>query len=112
MAFLFKSKKSHDKAAAAAKAENANLVAASQAPPQGTNGRPSKEQKDGAALSETPTPTSSVNNSINSFHGNAPSPDPQGPARRGPSSDQASDLPVSLPPCYAEAVTHPRRQSW
>lgn len=109
MAFLFKSKKSQEKAAAAtaatraeqAHAVAANVVSGSQTPIPGANGRGSKEHKDGGTLSPVPTPTSSVNNSINSFHGNVPtSPDPPHAAgRRGPSVEPASDLPVSLPRC-------------
>lgn len=96
MAFLFKSKKNQEKAAAATKAEQNGSVAGSQASLHGANGRGSKDEKDGLTLSQTPTPTGSVNNSINSFHGNAPSPDPKAPVRRGTGGlEQSSDLPVS-----------------
>lgn len=95
MAFLFKSKKSQEKAAAATKAENSHSIANSQSSLQGAGpnaGRGSKEHKDG---NQTPTPTSSVNNSINSFHGKAPSPEPQpGAVRRVPTLEQQSDLPL------------------
>lgn len=105
MAFLFKSKKhQNEKAAAANKADslNSSTVGGSQSslPGAGLNpgaGRGSKEHKD-PGVSQTPTPTSSVNNSINSFHGNAPSPDHQvGHVRRQQGSGEMSDLPVSLP---------------
>jgi hypothetical protein len=95
MAFLFKSKKNQEKAAAATKADEKGSVAGSQASLHGANGRGSKDEKDGLTLSQTPTPTGSVNNSINSFHGNAPSPDPKGPVRRGTGGLEKSDLPVS-----------------
>lgn len=91
MAFLFKSKKNQEKGAAT-KGEKDNSISGSQGSLQGANGRGSKDEKDG---SQTPTPTSSVNNSINSFHGNAPSPDLKGSRRRGESLEK-SDLPVSL----------------
>ncbi|OBT99307.1 Negative regulator of mitotic exit [Pseudogymnoascus verrucosus] len=93
MAFLFKSKKNQEKAAAATKADEKGSVAGSQASLHG-NGRGSKDEKDGLTLSQTPTPTGSVNNSINSFHGNAPSPDPKGPVRRGTGGLEKSDLPL------------------
>jgi hypothetical protein len=96
MAFLFKSKKNQEKAAAATKGDDKGSVAGSQASLHG-NGRGSKDEKDGLPLSQTPTPTGSVNNSINSFHGNAPSPDPKGPVRRGTGGLEKSDLPVSSP---------------
>lgn len=104
MAFLFKSKKhANEKAAAANKADSSHSsnVNGSQSslPGAGLNpgaGRGSKEHKD-AGGNQTPTPTSSVNNSINSFHGNAPSPDRQvGHIRRQQGSEEMSDLPVSL----------------
>lgn len=115
MAFLFKSKKhQNEKAAAANKTDSANSsnVTGSQASLPGTGlntgaGRGSKEHKD-AGMSQTPTPTSSVNNSINSFHGNAPSPDRQvGHARRAQGSEEMSDLPVSLPisSCHERSAT-------
>ena len=95
MAFLFKSKKNQEKAAAATKADQTGSVAGSKASLHG-NGQVSKDEKDGLTLSQTPTPTSSVNNSINSFQGNAPSPDLKGPIRRGTGGlEQSSDLPVS-----------------
>ncbi|KFX89711.1 hypothetical protein V490_06842, partial [Pseudogymnoascus sp. VKM F-3557] len=92
MAFLFKSKKNQEKAAAATKGDQTGSVAGSKGH---GNGQGSKDEKDGLTLSQTPTPTSSVNNSINSFHGNAPSPDLKGPVRRGTGGlEQSSDLPL------------------
>ncbi|KFY35113.1 hypothetical protein V494_06194, partial [Pseudogymnoascus sp. VKM F-4513 (FW-928)] len=93
MAFLFKSKKNQEKAAAATKADQTGSVPGSQASLHG-NGRGSKDEKDDLNLSQTPTPTGSVNNSINSFHGNAPSPDLKGPVRRGTGGLEKSDLPL------------------
>lgn len=98
MAFLFKSKKNQKEAAAATKAEQTGSVAGSQPSLHSANGRGgSKDEKDGLTLSQTPTPTGSVNNSINSFQGNAPSPDTKGVVRRGTGLEQQlSDLPVSF----------------
>lgn len=103
MAFLFRGKKNQEKAAAT-KGDQSGSVAGSQASLHGANGRGSKDEKDGVTLSQTPTPTGSVNNSINSFHGNAPSPDVKGPVRRGTGLEEKSDLPVSFPPGYEVAL--------
>jgi hypothetical protein len=91
MAFLFKSKKNLEKGPAQTK-EGPNGVAGSQSSLQGANGRPSREEKGANA-----TPGSSVNNSMNSLGGGTSTPSPdQNVGRRGPSVDQASDLPVSV----------------
>ena len=84
MAF-FKSKKNPEKGQAQAKGDG------SQASVQSAGGRPTKDEK-----TEKSTPGSSVNNSLNSLGGNqTPSPE-QVNGRRGPSSEQPSDLPVSF----------------
>jgi len=94
MAFLFKSKKNAEKAQGAKDA--ANGVAGSQVSFQSSansNGRVNEK----TALLPSSTPSSSVNNSMNSLQGGGtatPSPE-QVNGRRGPSSEQPSDLPVS-----------------
>jgi len=92
MAFLFKSKKNADKAQAAK--DGPNGVAGSQSSLQSSNGRMNEK----GAVQQSSTPGSSVNNSLNSLQGGGtatPSPE-QVNGRRGPSSEQAQDLPVSL----------------
>jgi hypothetical protein len=91
MAFLFKSKKNLEKGQVQTKGDGSNGVASSQGSFQSVNGRPARDEKN-----ERSTPGSSVNNSLNSLGGNqTPSPE-QINGRRGPSSEQSSDLPVSL----------------
>ena len=92
MAFLFKSKKNAEKAQAS---KDGNGVAGSVSSLQGPNGRITQNEK-GAILNSTPG--SSVNNSMNSLQGgNTATPSPeQLNGRRGPSSEQAQDLAVSL----------------
>ncbi|PQE23317.1 Kelch-type beta propeller protein [Rutstroemia sp. NJR-2017a WRK4] len=90
MAFLFKSKKNADKAQALR--DGGNGVPASQSSLQSGNGRmPPQNEK------PVTTPSSSVNNSITSLQGlgnpSTPSPE-QINGRRGPSSEQAQDLPL------------------
>jgi hypothetical protein len=97
MAFLFKSKKNADKAQALR--DGGNGVPASQSSLQSGNGRmPPQSEK------SVTTPSSSVNNSITSLQGlgnpSTPSPE-QINGRRGPSSEQAQDLPVSNWPYFA-----------
>jgi hypothetical protein len=85
MAFLFKSKKNADKAQAAK--DGPGVVAGAQ-PVQSSNGRINEKNT---------TPASSVNNSMNSLQGGNATPSPeQVNGRRGPSTEQVSDLPVSL----------------
>ena len=100
MAFLFKSKKNADRAAAAKE----NGVVGSQGSLQSSGANPPrglKEKSDmatGGPVQER-TPGNSVNNSLNSVGGTAtPSPEQQQNGRRAPSSEQQpqSDLPVSL----------------
>ena len=89
MAFLFKSKKNADKAQGATK-DGSNGVAGSQSSFQRMNEK--------GAVQQSSTPTSSVNNSMNSLQGGTATPSPdQLNGRRGPSTEQTSDLPVSVP---------------
>jgi hypothetical protein len=91
MAFLFKSKKNADKAQAMK--DGPTGVAGSQSSLQSSNGRMNEK----GAVQQSSTPSSSVNNSMNSLQGggtSTPSPE-QVNGRRGPSSEQQSDLPVS-----------------
>jgi hypothetical protein len=91
MAFLFKSKKNADKAQGTK--DGSNGVAGSQVSFNSSNGRMNEK----GAVQQSSTPSSSVNNSMNSLQGggtSTPSPE-QVNGRRGPSPDQASDLPVS-----------------
>ncbi len=105
MAFLFKSKKNADKAQATK--DGAAPVAGSQSSFQSSNGRMIEK----GAVQQSSTPSSSVNNSMNSLQGGAgggtatPSPE-QVNGRRGLTSDQAQDLPVSAhTPCFALSAT-------
>ena len=91
MAFLFKSKKNAEKAQAMK--DGPTGVAGSQSSLQSSNGRINEK----GAVQQSSTPSSSVNNSMNSLQGggtSTPSPE-QVNGRRGPSSEQQSDLPVS-----------------
>jgi hypothetical protein len=91
MAFLFKSKKNAEKAQATK--DGSNAVAGSQSSFNSSNGRMNEK----GAVQQSATPSSSVNNSMNSLQGGGtatPSPE-QVNSRRGPSSEQTSDLPVS-----------------
>jgi hypothetical protein len=91
MAFLFKSKKNSDKAQGTKDASS--TVAGSQSSFQSSNGRVNEK----GAVQQSSTPSSSVNNSMNSLQGGGtatPSPE-QVNGRRGLSTDQAQDLPVS-----------------
>jgi hypothetical protein len=91
MAFLFKSKKNLEKAPSQIKGDGPSGVVSSQASLQSANGRSGRDEK-----IEKSTPGSSLNNSLNSLGGNqTPSPE-QINGRRGPNSEQSSDLPVSL----------------
>jgi hypothetical protein len=93
MAFLFKSKKNADKAQGAK--DGSNGVAGSQSSFNSSNGRMNEK----GAVQQSSTPSSSVNNSMNSLQGGGtatPSPE-QVNVRRGPSVEQTSDLPVSGP---------------
>ncbi len=89
MAFLFKSKKNADKAQAAK--DGSTGVAGSQSSFQSSNGRMNEK----GAVQQSSTPSSSVNNSMNSLQGGTATPSPEQVNRRGPSSEQTSDLPVS-----------------
>jgi hypothetical protein len=91
MAFLFKSKKNADKTQTARDVPNG--VAGSQASLLSEKGRINEK----GAVQQSTTPSSSVNNSMNSLQGGGtatPSPE-QVNGRRRPSTDQVSDLPVS-----------------
>ena len=91
MAFFFKSKKNADKTQTARDAPNG--AAGSQASLLSEKARINEK----GAVQQSTTPSSSVNNSMNSLQGGGtatPSPE-QVNGRRGPSTDQASDLPVS-----------------
>ncbi|KAN0110752.1 hypothetical protein V8E51_007139 [Hyaloscypha variabilis] len=90
MAFLFKSKKNADKAQATK--DGSNAVAGSQSSFNSSNGRMNEK----GAVQQSSTPSSSVNNSMNSLQGGGtatPSPE-QVNGRRGPSTEQTSDLPL------------------
>jgi len=92
MAFLFKSKKNADKAQGTK--DGSNGVAGSQSSFNSSNGRMNEK----GAVQQSSTPSSSVNNSMNSLQGGGtatPSPE-QINGRRGPSSEQTSDLPVGV----------------
>jgi hypothetical protein len=94
MAFLFKSKKNADKAQGTK--DGSNGVAGSQSSFNSSNGRMNEK----GAVQQSTTPSSSVNNSMNSLQGGGtatPSPE-QVNGRRGPSSEQTSDLPVRETP--------------
>ncbi|TVY65606.1 Tip elongation aberrant protein, partial [Lachnellula suecica] len=91
MAFLFKSKKNADKAQAAK--DGPSGVAGSQSSLQSSNGRMNEK----GAVQQSSTPGSSVNNSMNSLQGGGtatPSPEQVNGRLRGPSSEQAQDLPL------------------
>jgi hypothetical protein len=90
MAFFFKSKKNAEKAQGTK--DGSNGVAGSQSSFNSSNGRMNEK----GAVQQSSTPSSSVNNSMNSLQGGGtatPSPE-QVNGRRGPSSEQTSDLPV------------------
>jgi hypothetical protein len=90
MAFLFKSKRNADKAQGTK--DGSTGVAGSQSSFQSSNGRMNEK----GAVQQSSTPSSSVNNSMNSLQGGTATPSPeQVNSRRGPSSEQTSDLPVS-----------------
>lgn len=85
MAFLFKSKKNAEKAQAAKDG------------PGGVAGSQSVQIPNGRINEKPSTPGSSVNNSMNSLQGGNATPSPeQVNGRRGPSTEQVSDLPVSF----------------
>lgn len=92
MAFLFKSKKNAAEKGHAK--DGSGGVAGSQASLNSSGHNRGFNEKQSSS-----TPSSSVNNSITSLQGGAvvtPSPE-QVNGRRGPSSEQASDLPVGCP---------------
>lgn len=106
MAFLFKNRKPQDKPASGFKEKDGGNGIPIQAPPsgfQGANGRQPEMPAAAGAVRQTQSPTpannnnNGVNNSMSSLGrgaGASPSPELLG-ARRAPSSEQVSDLPVS-----------------
>ncbi|KAL2801311.1 hypothetical protein BJX66DRAFT_6792 [Aspergillus keveii] len=84
MAFLFKSKKNQQ--ASGLPPATRNIHTSEGAPPG--SGAVVNGPKDGAVISQTPTPSSSYNNSLNSVN-SASSPDQQRPRQRAESESQA-----------------------